>query len=510
MSVEGVVDERDDDITYRALPHNDEAEQALLGAMLVNNEVANRVSGFLRPEHFFQPVHGRIHEAIIKLVERGQIADPVTLKHYFEGDEALANVGGAQYLARLVGSVVTIINAEDYGRTVHDLFLRRELIRLGEDVVNIAFEFRVDTPAREQIEEAEQHLFTLAEEGQYEGGFEKLERPLTGAVEMMESAYKHDGGMPGVSTGLIELDNQLGGLHRSDLIILAGRPSMGKTALATNIALHAAKSHRVEAGDDGRDKTVDGAVVGFFSLEMSGEQLGFRLLAEETGIPPNKLRRGQLSRDDFSKVVTASQKLARAPFFIDDTPALSISALRTRARRLKRTHKLSLVVVDYLQLLRPSGRRNYDNRVLEISEITQGLKALAKELDVPVLALSQLSRAVEQRDDKRPQLADLRESGTIEQDADVVMFIYREAYYKARKEPGVGTDEHHKWQEEMTKINNVAEIIIAKHRNGPIGKVNLYFDGTTTKFKNLDEIHTADETHHSTDDTDHSADDVPF
>ena len=503
MAVESVFSERDDSVSYRSLPHNIEAEQALLGAMLVNNEVANRVSAFLRPEHFFQPVHGRIHEAILALVERGQIATPVTLKTYFEGDEALVDVGGAQYLARLAGSAVTIINAEDYGRTVHDLYLRRELISLGEDIVNTAFDHHVDTPAQTQIEETEQHLFNLAEEGQYEGGFMPLQESLTTAIGVMESAYQRDGGMTGVPTGLVDMDNLLGGLHASDLIILAGRPSMGKSALATNIAFHAAKSYRVET-DDGTPSVADGAVVGFFSLEMSAEQLALRMLAEETGVPSEKLRRGQLTRADFEKVVLASQQLSRVPFFIDDTPALSVAALRTRARRLKRTHKLSLVVVDYLQLLQPAGRSRQDNRVVEIGQITQGLKALAKELNVPVLALSQLSRAVEQREDKRPLLSDLRESGSIEQDADVVMFIFREEYYLSRSEPIHRTDEsdekyterYQKWHSRLESVAGTAEVIVAKQRHGPIGNLRLQFTGETTKFSNLD--------------SDHGVEDAPF
>jgi replicative DNA helicase len=488
----------DTGFAYRTLPHNIEAEQALLGAVLINNEVASRVSAFLRPEHFFQPIHGRIYDAAQRIVERGQRADPVTLKHYFESDDALADIGGAQYLARLAGSAVTIINAEDYGRTVHDLFLRRELISLGEDIVNTAFDFRVDAAAREQIEDAEQHLFTLAEEGQYDGGFEALAHSLTSAITMMESAYKREGGMTGVATGLRALDDLLGGLHPSDLVILAGRPSMGKTALATNIAFHAAKGHRVETDDKGNTQIADGAVVGFFSLEMSAEQLAFRLLAEETGISSEKLRRGQLSGDDFQKVVLASQQISRVPFFIDDTPALSVAALRTRARRLKRTHNLSLVVVDYLQLLRPSRRTSHESRVLEIAEITQSLKALAKELNLPVLALSQLSRAVEQREDKRPLLSDLRESGAIEQDADVVMFIFREEYYLGRSEPTQRAEEsddrfadrYASWQKRFEEAANIAEVFIAKQRHGPIGKAPLYFDGPTTRFGNLDTRHT--------------------
>jgi len=499
--VESVLDGHDEAIPYRTLPHNLEAEQALLGAMLVNNEVVNRVSAFLAPEHFFHAIHGRIYQAALRIVERGQRADPVTLKHFFEGDEALADIGGAQYLARLAASAVTIINAEDYARTVHDLHLRRELIRLGEEVVNTAYDYQVDAPARDQIEQAEQHLYTLAEEGQYEGGFVPLKGSLQEALATMESAYKRDGGLTGISTGLVDLDNLLGGLHDSDLVILAGRPSMGKTALATNIAFHAAKLHRTETGDDGAEQVADGAVVGFFSLEMSAEQLAIRLLAEETGIASERLRRGQLSADDFQNVVLASQKLNRVPFFIDDTPALSVAALRTRARRLKRTHNLSLIVVDYLQLLRPSGRSRHDNRVLEIGEITQGLKAIAKELNLPVLALSQLSRAVEQREDKRPQLSDLRESGSIEQDADVVMFIFREEYYLSRAEPIQRAEEssdhfgerYDKWRTRIQETAGIAEVIVAKQRHGPIGKIRLQFTGETTKFANLDTRHGSDD-----------------
>jgi replicative DNA helicase len=499
--VETALSEREDELPYRTLPHNDEAEVALLGAMLVNNEVANRVSAFLRAEHFFQPVHGRIYEAVQRIVERGQRADPVTLKQYFETDESLTDIGGAQYLARLAGSVVTIINAEDYGRIVHDLFLRRELIQLGEDIVTTAYDHHVDDQASEQIESAEQHLFHLAEKGEYEGGFQWLKDSLLGAIGMMESAYKRDGALTGIPTGLVDLDDKLGGLHNTDLLILAGRPSMGKSALATNIAFHAAKLHRTEPGEDGREVTVDGAVVGFFSLEMSAEQLAIRMLSEESGISSEKLRRGQISGKDFERVVRASQKLERTPFFIDDTPALSVAALRTRARRLKRTQKLSLIVVDYLQLLRPSGRTRHDSRVLEISEITQALKALAKELNVPVLALSQLSRAVEQREDKRPQLSDLRESGAIEQDADVVMFIFREEYYLSRSEPMQRADEtvehfgerYDKWRRRLEDVAGVAEVIIAKQRQGPTGKVRLHFTGELTKFSNLDTQHDDDD-----------------
>jgi replicative DNA helicase len=418
-------------------------------------------------------------------MERGQIASPVTLKAYFENDAALEEVGGAQYLAKLAASAVTVINAEDYGRTIHDLHLRRELIQVGEDMVNTAFDPSVDETATQQIESAEQQLFRLASEGGHEGGFQEFKHSLTEAIQMVEAAYKRDGRLTGVAMGLRDLDAKLGGMHRSDLVILAGRPSMGKTALATNIAFHAARCHlraREEAGESGDD----GATVGFFSLEMSAEQLATRVLSEQTGIPSEKLRRGQLTNDDFLKVVTVSQELEKIPLYIDDTPALSISALRTRARRLKRTHGLGLIVVDYLQLLRPAIRNKQDNRVQEISEITQGLKALAKELDLPVLALSQLSRAVEHREDKRPQLSDLRESGAIEQDADVVMFVYREEYYLERKRPEPDTQEHEDWMARMERVHGVAEIIIGKQRHGPTGLARLQFDGSTTKFRDLD------------------------
>ena len=495
--MEEVANQREEDVTFRSLPHNDEAEQALLGALLVNNEKIHIVSGFLLAEHFYQPIHGRIYDAVLKLVERGQMANPVTLKHFFENDDALTDIGGAQYLARLAGSTVTIINAEDYARTVHDLALRRSLISLGEEVVNDAFDYKIDVPATDQIETAEQRLFNLAEAGQAEGGFRPLSDSLTGAITMMEGAYKGDSGVSGISTGLSALDDLLGGLHPSDLLILAGRPSMGKTALATNIAFQAALNYRVEPDENGEDKRVAGAVVGFFSLEMSAEQLASRLLSEETGISSHKLRRGDISKDDFHKVVEASRRLARAPFFIDDTPALSVAALRTRARRLLRTQKLSLIVVDYLQLVRPSGTTKNDNRVQEIGEITQGLKALAKDLNLPVLALSQLSRAVEQREDKRPQLSDLRESGSIEQDSDVVMFIFREEYYLERSEPVRRADEaderfierYERWKNRLQEVAGTAELFIAKQRHGPIGGLKLQFTSETTKFSTLDSHH---------------------
>ena len=408
--------------------------------MLINNAAYHRVAEFLLQEHFGNAVHGRIYAAIAKLIERGQIADPVTLKNLFDQDGALADIGGAQYLGSLVNSAVTIINAEHYGRTIHDLYLRRELITVGQDIVTEAFDHDLDDPATEQIERAEAKLFELASSGQAEGGPREFRVALTSAITMAQAAFKRDGKIVGVATGFTDLDKKLGGLHPSDLVILAGRPSMGKTALATNIAFNAAKAYQPARGPEGRidltKQAEDGAVVAFFSLEMSAEQLATRILAEESGTSSDKIRRGEVRREDFDKFVMASQRLFAVPLYIDDTPALSVSALRTRARRLKRQHGLGLIVIDYLQLMRPSAARGgSENRVQEISEITRGLKAIAKELNVPVLALSQLSRAVEQREDKRPMLADLRESGSIEQDADVVMFIFREEYYLSRGEP---------------------------------------------------------------------------
>lgn len=477
---------------YRVPPANTEAEQALLGAILVNNRAFERLSEFLRPEHFLDPRHGKIYQACASLIERGQIANPVTLKNIFDQDETFAEIGGSAYLARLAAAAITILNAQDYGRTIHDLYLRRQLIAFGEDTVNVAYDHDPETGALDQIEEAERTLYDLATTGNYEGGFKPFATALTNAIEMAEAAYKREGKLSGVATGLIDLDKLLGGLHKSDLVILAGRPSMGKTALATNVAFHAAKSYREARDEAGEVTPVDGAVIGFFSLEMSAEQLATRILAEEAGVTSEKIRRGELSDADFMRVVAASRTLATTPFFIDDTPALSVAALRTRARRLKRQHGLSMIVVDYLQLMSASKSARQENRVQEVSEITRGLKTLAKELDVPVLALSQLSRAVENREDKRPQLSDLRESGTIEQDADVVMFIFREEYYLERQEPiarGEETTEkfHERrqaWEVNVSRAANLAEIIVAKQRHGPTGTIKLRFFREITKFDN--------------------------
>jgi len=482
-----------EDIRLREPPHNFEAEQALLGAILMNNAAYQRVAEFLRPEHFADPLHGKLFDSLSRLIERGQIVSAVTLKTYVEQDEAMKAAGGAAYLARLVSASVHVIDSAAFGRAVHDLYLRRQLIDVGEGMVNGAFGSDVDEMALQQIEQAEKKLYDLASSGQIEGGFKPFRTALTEATVAAEAAYHRVGQLTGVSTGLVQLDQLLGGLHRSDLIILAGRPSMGKSSLATNIGFNAAKAYREEHGDDGRPKVADGAVVGFFSLEMSAEQLATRMISEQAAIPSEKIRKGELISADFDRVLSVSHELEHLNFFIDDTPALSIAALRTRARRLKRTHGLGLLIIDYLQLLNPSGKTRQENRVQEVSEITRGLKTLAKELDVPVLALSQLSRAVEQREDKRPQLADLRESGSIEQDADVVMFIYRDEYYLMREEPkrrDNETNDHFNqrfedWRQRCEQNYGKAEVIVAKQRHGPTGIVRLAFEGQFTKFDNL-------------------------
>lgn len=459
----------------RLPPQSLEAEQALLGALLHNNLVYERVAEFLRPEHFATGVHAKIYQALGTLINRGQVADPITLRDYFEKDESLQEVGGGQYLAELASNIVSIINSEDYAHKIYDLYLRRQLIGIGEDVVNNAHTFELDTTANNQIEVAEKKLFDLATSGMQERGIQSFTKALTDAIKSAEVAYKRDSHIVGVTSGLLDIDRRLGGLHPSDLIILAGRPSMGKTALATNIAFNAAKAQL---------KGKEGAVVAFFSLEMSAEQLANRLLGQEAGISSDKIRRGEISQNDFPKFVEVSRELNQLPLYIDDTPALSVPAIRTRARRLQRQGGLGLIVIDYLQLIGTPGGKSSDNRVQELSEITRGLKALAKELNVPVIALSQLSRAVESRDDKRPQLSDLRESGSIEQDADVVMFVYREEYYESRKEPSPGTDKWREWDVRMTQLKNLAEVIIAKQRHGPIGTVKLHFEGMLTKFSN--------------------------
>ena len=474
----------------RSLPRNADAELALVGALLANNRQHERVSEFLRPEHFSDPTLGKIFEACARLIERGQIADAVTLKNWFEQTSgAEANPLDRQFLARLSVAVPLTGGALDYAREIHDCYLRRELVSLGEEIGESAHDFTADHPALAQIEEAEQRLFGLAERGTIEGGFKDFRSSLAASIALAESAFKRDRKLVGVPTGFKDLDEMLGGLHKSDLVIVAGRPSMGKTAFATNIAYHAAAG-RQEIDRDGR-ATRRRENVGFFSLEMSSEQLATRILAEQTEVRSDAIRRGAISEHDFERIFQACQMLQDCPLFIDDTPALTVSAVRTRARRLKRQHGLDLIVVDYLQLLQSSAQSRNENQMQEISDITRGLKALAKELEVPVLALSQLSRAVEQREDKRPQLADLRESGSIEQDADVVMFLYREEYYLEREDKEQKShekdDSFARRMDRLAKTRNKAEVMIAKQRHGPIGTVKLHFDGQFTRFSDLAE-----------------------
>jgi replicative DNA helicase len=470
---------------YRTAPHNIEAEQSLLGAILVNNEALYRVSDFLEPNHFFEPIHQQIFEIARSLIRTGKLASPVTLKTFLPTDVDIAGLTLPQYLARLAAEATTIINASDYGRAIYDLAIRRDLIQIGEDMVNVAFDAPVDFAPREQIEDAERRLYDLAETGRYGGGFLRFETALTTALEMASHAYQRDGKLSGLATGLRDLDNKMGGLQKSDLIILAGRPGMGKTSLATNIAYNVARAWRGEVQADGQIATVNGGRVGFFSLEMSAEQLATRILSEQTEISSSKIRRGEITQSDFEVIKDKSIEIQHLPLFIDETGGLSIAQLAARARRLKRQRGLDLIVIDYIQLLQGSSKRSSENRVQEITEITTNLKALAKELGVPIIALSQLSRQVENRDDKRPQLSDLRESGSIEQDADVVLFVYREEYYLTNKEPRPGTDEHIKWQTDMEAAHGKAEVIIGKQRHGPTGTVNLQFEASVTRFDNL-------------------------
>jgi replicative DNA helicase len=470
---------------YRTAPHNIEAEQALLGAILINNDAFYRVSDFLESRHFFLRLHQEIFETSGSLIRMGKVANPVTLKTFVtESETDLGGMTVPQYLARLAAEATTIINAQDYGRTIYDLSIRRNLIDVGTDMVNVAFDAPVDFAPRAQIEDAERRLYELAESGRYDGGFQKFSQALTVAVDMAAKAFQRDGKLSGIATGLRDLDVKMGGLQSSDLIIVAGRPGMGKTALGTNIAYNVAKAHRAELQADGTMKSVNGGVVGFFSCEMSAEQLATRILSEQTSIASSTIRRGGISEADFEKIRDYSIELQSLPLYVDETGGLSISQLTARARRLKRQKGLDLLVIDYIQLLQGSNKRS-DNRVQEVTEITTALKALAKELNVPIIALSQLSRQVENRDDKRPQLSDLRESGSIEQDADVVMFVYREEYYLANKEPRPGTPEHEKWQLDMSLVHGKAEVIIGKQRHGPTGTVELHFEGQFTRFSDL-------------------------
>ncbi|MEM8572394.1 MAG: replicative DNA helicase [Pseudomonadota bacterium] len=467
------------------LPSNVEAEQALLGAMLVNNDVYDRVASVVQPEHFFDPVHARIFEVAASRIKKNALATPVTLKAFFEDDEGLAAIGGPAYLVRLAGAAISLFAAKDYAKLVYDLAMRRELILLGQEISEKAARADLEKDAKDQITEAEQALYQLGEQGKVDKGFRTFRHAIVDAVRVANAAYEREGGLAGLATGLEDLDKRLGGLHPSDLLILAGRPSMGKTALATNIAFQIAKSYRKGQRSDGSEGAVDGGVVGFFSLEMSAEQLAARVLAEAARVPSHNIREGNLTEEEMRRFLEAAKALEAAPLYIDDTPALPISTIAARARRLKRQHGLDALFVDYLQLARPASARS-EGRVQEVSEITQGLKAIAKELEIPVVALSQLSRQVEGREDKRPQLSDLRESGSIEQDADVVMFVFREEYYKEREKPGDHDVEAMiKWKDEMSALHGKAEVIVGKQRHGPIGTVELAFEGQFTRFSNL-------------------------
>ncbi|MEM6322260.1 MAG: replicative DNA helicase [Pseudomonadota bacterium] len=468
----------------QTVPHNIEAEQQLLGAILTNNDTYDRVSGVIGAQHFHDPVHARIFDIAAARIAKNALASPVTLKAFLEDDEGLKQLGGPAYLARLAGAAISSFAAKDYAQLIYDLAIRRQLIELGGEISAKASDVTVASEPSEQIVEAEQRLYKLGEQGQSDTGFQSFLRAATDAVNVANAAYQRDGGLAGLATGLVDLDKKLGGLHRSDLLILAGRPSMGKTSLATNVAFNIAKAYRRGALSDGSEGALDGGVVGFFSLEMSAEQLAARILSEASEVPSENIRRGNMSEADFRRFVEAAKALEACPLYIDDTPALAISQVAARARRLKRTHGLDALFVDYLQLVRPASAK--DSRVNEVSEITQGLKAIAKELDIPVVALSQLSRQVEAREDKRPQLSDLRESGSIEQDADVVMFVFREEYYREREKPGDhDLEAMAKWQDEMEKLHGRAEVIIGKQRHGPIGTVDLSFEGRFTRFGNL-------------------------
>ena len=456
----------------KELPNNIESEQSVIGSILLNNEIFDEINLLINSKNFYDPMHQKIFMAIEKLIYSGMLANPITLKNYFENEKDELNV--PNYLVKITKFSTSSRQAIEYSKLIYDLYVKRELIKISENIIDTAKLNDLDNDGKSIIENFEKSLFDLAEKGSFSSSLVKFDEAMKMTIEMASSAYKNEEGIVGVPTGLTDLDYRLGGLHKSDLLIIAGRPSMGKTALATNIAFNAAKKIQ----NDGRKSTI-----AFFSLEMSSEQLSTRILAEQSRIKSNDIRTGKISEEQFDKFIETSKNISELPLYIDETPAISIAALSNRARRIKRLYGLDMVVVDYIQLMKASNFR--EGRVQEISEITQGLKALAKELSVPVLALSQLSRAVEHRDDKKPQLSDLRESGSIEQDADVVMFVYREAYYLQGKEPRPATVEHAEWQAKMNDISHLAEIIIGKQRHGPTGNVMLEFEAMFTKFKDL-------------------------
>ncbi len=482
------------------LPSNVEAEAALLGALMIDNRLVEDVQLQLRSDHFFEPVHGRVYDAVLMMADRNMVANPVTLKPMFETDEAMKALGGPGYLAQLTGSGAALIGARDFARQIYDLALLRELVSVGRDMATRALDTSEAVQPKEQIEAAEMALYKVAEEGGESGSVKSFGQATRMAVEMAEKALNAGGGLSGVTTGLEDVNAKTGGLHHSDLLILAGRPGMGKTALATNFAYNAASRWMKDEEDGIAPERSVGAKVAFFSLEMSADQLATRILSEQSGISGENLRMGKFGQTEFRNLARAAADLESLPLYIDDTPGLTIAALRTRARRLKRRHGIGLVVIDYLQLLQGSGRGGSENRVQEISEISRGLKTLAKELNVPVLALSQLSRAVEQREDKRPQLSDLRESGSIEQDADIVLFVYREEYYIMGREPkrpnfdsnddAKVIEDYAKYTQELAGVAGTAELIVAKQRHGSTGKVRMRFDAKITRFSDaVDEDH---------------------
>jgi replicative DNA helicase len=461
------------DINKNHIPKNIEAEQTVLGSILENNELFDEITDEINEGHFHDTIHQKIYKIISNLISKGLLANPITIKNFFNDNQELTEIGGLEYLLKLTKVSTTKNQIKHYSKLLADLYIRRQLIKISEETLEDSKNKELEITGTNILENTERKLFEIAERGEFQKSFVTFKDALKETIDMATAAYKNDQGIVGVPSGLTDLDDRLGGLHKQDLIIIAGRPSMGKTALATNIAFNAAENIQKQ-----NKKTS----VAFFSLEMSSEQLSTRILSEQSRIKSNDIRRGKINQEDFEKFIEASKNLENLPLHIDDTPAITISALSNRARRLKRKRGLDLIVIDYIQLMKSSGYRN-EGRVLEIAEITQGLKALAKELDVPVLALSQLSRQVEQREDKKPQLADLRESGSIEQDADVVMFVFREQYYLEKQEPKLGTAEHVEWQEKMNQVHNQAEIIIGKQRHGPTGLIKLEFESAFTKFK---------------------------
>ncbi|MEO7603124.1 MAG: replicative DNA helicase [Sphingomicrobium sp.] len=479
----------------QALPHNVEAEAALLGALMIDNRLVEDVQLKLKPHHFFEPLHGRIYESILRMTDSNRIANPVTLRPLFDSDESIKEVGGPAYLAQLTGSGAAVIGARDFADQIYDLALLRALIGVGRGLVEGALDTSEEVAPLAQIERAETELYKVAEEGGADGRAKSFSDATKAALEMAERALNSGGHLSGLTTGLDSLNSKIGGLHNSDLLIIAGRPGMGKSALGTNLAFAAAQRFLRDQEDGIEAGKSAGAPAVIFSLEMSADQLATRILAEQSGISSENLRMGRISQQEFRSLARAAAELQSLPLYIDDTPGLTIAALRTRARRLKRQKNIGLVVVDYLQLLQGTGRNSNDNRVQEISEISRGMKQLAKELDVPVVALSQLSRAVEQREDKRPQLSDLRESGSIEQDADIVLFIYREDYYVGSREPKAPKDDddlkiveaYQQWQQDMDRVYGLAEVIVAKQRHGSTGKVRLKFEARITRFSDVAE-----------------------